>query len=103
MFSITYGCSTPPVVKVGLAQLTFSPRVWGWSVYWNFLAFPFSVFPTRVGMVRYRAECGEGPESFPHACGDGPVSPHVLRHTFAFSPRVWGWSVARLRSVTKSA
>jgi len=71
----------------------FSPRVWGWSETVGHGSVVWEVFPTRVGMVRGCGRWLTKLESFPHACGDGPLLVDAGLTTVGFSPRVWGWSV----------
>ncbi len=73
----------------------FSPRVWGWSGFGLYPTVPGAVFPTRVGMVRAQRLAQSGRPRFPHACGDGPNGAQTESGEALFSPRVWGWSVAR--------
>ena len=74
------------------ARNWFSPRMWGWSVRCtSYLRAP-AVFPTHVGMVRTRCPSSVCAWRFPHACGDGPCPPSLIRHSIRFSPRMWGWS-----------
>ena len=51
-----------------------------------------SVFPTRVGMVRFGGAESASASSFPHASGDGPKPMTAAQMQAAFSPREWGWS-----------
>ena len=48
-------------------------------------------------MVRSAVATLPGTSCFPHGCGDGPGLIAELRGGVRFSPRVWGWSVQRLR------
>src|SRR5208282_3261241 len=79
----------------------FSPRVWGWSDYAPCRDEFTDVLPTRVGMVRECLCDGAGCRCSPHACGDGPYSDALQKGHSMFSPRVWGWSVIRLRHVRR--
>ncbi len=54
---------------------TFSPHAWGWSALLSALRTAFSIFPTRVGMVRAARPSGRGVGNFPHTRGDGPYPP----------------------------
>ena len=63
-----------------------------------------AVFPSRVGMVRFRGGGGPCLICFPHAREDGPVMHRGRNFSELLSPRSWGWSeilqiVAELLSV----
>src|SRR5450756_852461 len=71
------------------ADLSFSPRPWGWSGRDEPRAGQDLVFPTPVGMVR----CDVAPftpiSRFPHARGDGPAGTNRGPVVMVFSPRPW--------------
>ena len=68
----------------------FSPRTWGCSG-WQVA----SVFPTHVGMFRFRSLRYSCCSCFPHARGDVPARARSSARVAAFSPRTWGCSVRR--------
>ncbi len=76
-------------------ELKFSPPAWGWSAPSGPAVLSPSVFPTRVGMVRWSAGAVVAAPSFPHPRGDGPPIFAAPIRAFVFSPPAWGWSVAR--------
>ena len=73
----------------------FSPRAWGWSAAAQPSHAFDAVLPTRVGMVRRLPATLMRRRSSPHARGDGPPSTFTPSPHAQFSPRAWGWSVAR--------
>ena len=76
------------------STMTSSPRAWGWSVHMVvILSTPF-LFPTGVGMVRYRPCHSVGFCPLPHGRGDGPSIHHRMPPAMVSSPRAWGWSDA---------
>src|SRR5437773_413555 len=93
-----HACGDGPLTSPHDLNATgFSPRVWGWSGT-PALTITFAlVFPTRVGMVRIESSCPGSPESFPHACGDGPQAEDSTSYMVKFSPRVWGWVRCAMR------
>ena len=76
----------------------YSPPAWGWSV--SPAPFPetHSVFPTRVGMVRFPGTAPSSPSSIPHPRGDGPLIAARDGKVLAYSPPAWGWSDGRMQS-----
>ena len=80
------------LIRTKLAEISFSPRAWGWS------APPVTKFgsglvlPTRVGMVRFPDIDAPQADGSPHARGDGPAVSEFLTGLRTFSPRAWGWS-----------
>jgi hypothetical protein len=70
----------------------FSPHAWGWTGGdWRAGRRP-AVFPTRVGMDRYRMfrQCAR--QGFPHTRGDGPYPTVPASILARFSPHAWGWT-----------
>ena len=91
--SSPHACGDGPHVSPARHRaVTFSPRVWGWSVERMILREHVAVLPTRVGMVRPARSAACISPSSPHACGDGPKTKIRPAATATFSPRVWGWS-----------
>jgi len=64
---------------------------------------PFSVFPTRVGMVRAAQWRGAGERGFPHPRGDGPIRRNASAAAGLFSPPAWGWSDVLSRAASSDA
>ncbi len=85
----------PPLQNLLLHLGLFSPHAWGWSALVGTVVVSLFVFPTRVGMVRHRAESGHGAERFPHTRGDGPQGCARRAQDGLFSPHAWGWSDCR--------
>ena len=73
----------------------FSPHAWGWSGFYQQPDGTWSVFPTRVGMVRQSKPRLSLRQSFPHTRGDGPLIEYYQKNQTAFSPHAWGWSAHR--------
>ena len=63
----------PNLVILEIVLAVFSPCVWGWSESISGLLVIVSVFPMRVGMVRFIIKFNKKWYCFPHACGDGPI------------------------------
>ena len=82
-------------------KIMFSPHAWGWSIKPHTILRNNSVFPTRVGMVRDRANGSRTSCCFPHTRGDGPTTPGKggsdwrFPHTRGDGPR----SAARRRTL----
>ena len=70
----------------------FSPPAWGWSAVGGGANFLKLVLPTRVGMVRQRAEDQLERQRSPHPRGDGPRQLSINLTAQEFSPPAWGWS-----------
>ena len=73
----------------------FSPRMWGCSVFLKRAGFGCGVFPTYVGMFRWRTRRARARGRFPHVCGDVPPVYMASPTPAKFSPRMWGCSVSR--------
>ena len=104
---ISFPCSFPHTRGDGpwsrslrRTTLTFSPHAWGWSVRESLEVPAPKVFPTRVGMVRWRTSARRSLRSFPHTRGDGPPVPVIAKSCPAFSPHAWGWSGFHRRKIT---
>src|ERR1035438_6941087 len=72
---------------------------WGWSGRACRVCPVVGVFPTRVGMVRFRAAQAKAYDGIPHPRGDGPQKAEIPICRWRYSPPAWGWSGA----VEKSA
>ncbi len=53
------------------------------------------VFPTCVGVDQHLADPRDVTPSIPHVRGGGPIFLLLLRKLGTYSPRAWGWTVAR--------
>ena len=62
----------PNMSKERKDKPAFSPPAWGWSAAWHWELPGETVFPTRVGMVRFSIISASFPVRFPHPRGDGP-------------------------------
>ena len=71
---------------------SYSPRPWGWTVVARAQQARNLVFPTPVGMDRFRVPKYARPTSIPHARGDGPQAVIVCGQKGQYSPRPWGWT-----------
>ena len=79
------------------ASKPYSPPAWGWSDRPLRGGNSLRVFPTRVGMVRYRGGCCNQRGRIPHPRGDGPVRPYGPTQAQMYSPPAWGWSAGQWR------
>ena len=70
----------------------YSPPAWGWSGREGEHERGAGVFPTRVGMVRFRNGLRRFGQSIPHPRGDGPSSLGITNIVRLYSPPAWGWS-----------
>ncbi len=84
------GCLTWP-------PLWYSPRPWGWTVFAHPPVLAAAVFPTPVGMDRWRGEQTRWQRGIPHARGDGPAAENCGGDNPRYSPRPWGWTDAMTR------
>ena len=70
----------------------FSPHAWGWTEGPRKRCHKLIVFPTRVGVDRWRPGIGTGADSFPHTRGGGPLRAYTFANRGMFSPHAWGWT-----------
>jgi len=63
----------PPCSFHLLSSAKFSPRTWGWTVFFLVLWLSYNIFPTHVGMDRILPSVVAVIQHFPHARGDGPI------------------------------
>ena len=82
----------PGAATAGTGEVLFSPPAWGWSVEMAIQEAASAVLPTRVGMVRRRAERRGIYQRSPHPRGDGPFVAYTADQGLLFSPPAWGWS-----------
>ena len=82
----------PPGAPAFLLTERFSPGVRGWTVIAG-LGHDFApVFPRRAGVDRSRKITTNLVESFPPACGGGPLFASAASGSDQFSPGVRGWT-----------
>ena len=76
----------------GLKRRWFSPLTWGCSEEGLSPSPADIVFPTHVGMFRFRESNMMRHKSFPHSRGDVPRPDYARPATLPFSPLTWGCS-----------
>ena len=70
-----------------------SPRAWGWTGDRPCRPTRRDVFPTGVGMDRWRQQVEGQLGGVPHGRGDGPRYSSIYAAPGTCSPRAWGWTV----------
>ena len=74
----------PPLPLSRVSFLMFSPPAWGWSGISRRCHSIYTVFPTRVGMVRIHTHADSIRCCFPHPRGDGPVVVGIVSSAASF-------------------
>ena len=93
--SVPHGRGDGPVQPASVSSSsTCSPRAWGWTASSGNGEAPVAVFPTGVGMDRYRRASPNRGTGVPHGRGDGPELISDGDGLDMCSPRAWGWTVA---------
>ncbi len=82
----------PDVVLSACATSSYSPRMWGWTRVGAGRPAALGVFPTHVGVDRWRPSAITRSPCIPHACGGGPVVLAGGGEIQLYSPRMWGWT-----------
>ena len=91
----------PRLAARGKLTPTFSPRAWGCSVARPVRMPQRHVFPTSVGMFRWRLARFNICCRSPHTRGDVPNAPTMAAPAVKFSPHAWGCSVLDVANVTR--
>ena len=86
----------PATCRAKLVLPMLSPRMWGWTVTVRYSRTVQVVVPTYVGVDRVDPISGFGSASCPHVCGGGPTCSSGSATPPSLSPRMWGWTAAKI-------
>ena len=99
-----HACGGEPWYIVCLERFAeFSPRMWGWAYSYEEGRYLHKIFPTHVGVSPCCTLFCKARYHFPHACGGEPEGRCLCCRDKRFSPRMWGWALAEIPSVTAQA
>ena len=96
MYNFPHACGGEPYDKGTRVRVDgFSPRMWGWAPLMILSLYQHPIFPTHVGVSLSEDTSMYNSNYFPHACGGEPLAACIPSNGTPFSPRMWGWALAK--------
>ena len=97
-WSILHVCGGDPMGNQFLINiLSYSPRMWRWSLHKVGLPFQQVVFSTYVEVIPWSFPEKKRTTGILHVCGGDPLFLHRHPERCLYSPRMWRWSQAGLQ------